>query len=71
MTANWLAPQAVQDNERCRAKLEQRKQRQAQYYNRGSVDLDPLKGGDAVRSKPGQARVAERNCTKATGREIL
>ena len=50
MTANLLAPQAVSDNELCRAKLEQRKQRQAQYYNRGAVDLDPLRRGD-VRSK--------------------
>ena len=33
MTANLLAPQAVSHNELCRAKLEQRKQRQPQYYD--------------------------------------
>ena len=33
ITANLLLPQAVSDNELCRAKLEERKQRQAQYYN--------------------------------------
>lgn len=54
MTANLLAPQAVSDNELCRAKLEQRKQRQAQYYNRGAVGLDPLRRGDVVRLKPFQ-----------------
>ena len=54
MTANLLAPQAVSDNELCRAKLEQRKQRQAQYYNRSAVDLDPLRRGDVVRLKPFQ-----------------
>jgi len=54
MTANLLAPQAVPDSERCQAKLEQRKQRQAQYYNRGAIDLDPLKRGDTVRLKPFQ-----------------
>jgi len=54
MTANLLAPQAVPDNERCQAKLEQRKQRQAQYYNRGAIDLDPLKRGDTARLKPFQ-----------------
>ena len=47
-------PQAVSDNELCRAKLEQRKQRQAQYYNRSAVDLDPLRRGDVVRLKPFQ-----------------
>ena len=54
MTANLLVPQAVSDNELCRAKLEERKQRQAQYYNRGAVDLDPLRTGDVVRRKPFQ-----------------
>ena len=54
MTAKLLAPQAVPDNERCRAKLEQHKQRQAQYYIRGAVDLDPMKGGETVRLKPFQ-----------------
>ena len=54
MTANLLAPQAVSDNELCQAKLEQRKQRQAQYYNRNAVDLDPLRRGDVVRLKPFQ-----------------
>ena len=54
MTANLLVPQAVSDNELCRAKLEERKQRQAQYYNRGAVDLDPLRIGDVVRLKPFQ-----------------
>ena len=48
MTANLLAPQTVSDNELCRAKLEQRKQRQAQYYNRGAVDMDPLRRGNVV-----------------------
>ena len=52
MTANLLAPQPVSDNELCRTKLEQRKQRQAQYYNRGALDLDPLRRGDVVRLKP-------------------
>ena len=52
MTANLLAPQAVSDSELCRAKLEQRKQQQAQYYNRGAVDLVPLRRGDVVRLKP-------------------
>jgi len=42
------------DNEQCQAKLEQRKQRQAQYYNRGAIDLDQLKRGDTVRMKPFQ-----------------
>jgi len=51
MTANLLAPQAVPDNERCQVKLEQRKQQQAQYYNREAIDLDPLKRGDTVRLK--------------------
>jgi len=54
MTANLLAPQTVPDSERCQAKLEQRKQRQAQYYNRGAIDLDPLKRGATVRLKPFQ-----------------
>ena len=54
MTANLLAPRAVPDKEWCEAKLEQRKQRQAQYYNRGAIDLDPLKRGDTVRLKPFQ-----------------
>ena len=54
MTANLLVPQAVSDNELCRAKLEERKQRQAQYYNRDAVDLDPLRKGDVVRLKPFQ-----------------
>ena len=54
MTANLLVPQAVSDNELCRAKLEERKQRQAQYYNRGAVDLDPLRIGNVVRLKPFQ-----------------
>ena len=54
MMANLLAPQAVSDNELCRAKLEQRKQRQAQYYNRSAIDLDPLRRGDVVRLKPFQ-----------------
>ena len=36
------------------AKLEERKQRQAQYYNRGAVDLDPLRKGDVVKLKPFQ-----------------
>ena len=54
MTVNLLAPQAVSDNELCRTKLQQRKQRQAQYYNRGAVDLDPLSRGDVVRLKPFQ-----------------
>ena len=47
-------PQPVLDNELCRGKLERRKQRQAQYYNRGVVDLGPLKRGDTVRIKPFQ-----------------
>ena len=51
MTANLLAPHAVSDNKLCQAKLEQRKQRQAQYYNRGAVDLDPLRRGDVARLK--------------------
>ena len=51
MTANLLAPQPVSDNELCQTNLEQRKQRQAQYYNRGAVDLDPLRRGDVVRLK--------------------
>ena len=54
MTANLLVAQAVSDNELCRAKLQERKQRQAQYYNRGAVDLDPLRIGDVVRLKPFQ-----------------
>jgi len=54
MTANLLAPQAVPDSERCQAKLEHRKQQQAQYYNRGTSDLDPLKRGVTVRLKPFQ-----------------
>ena len=54
MTANLLAPQAVSDNELCRAKLEQRKQRQAQDYNRSAVDVDPLRRGDVVRLEPFQ-----------------
>ena len=54
MTANLLAPQSVSVNELCRAKLEQRKQRQAQYYNRDAVDLEPLRRGDVVRLKPFQ-----------------
>ena len=54
MTANLLAPQPVSDNELCRTKLEQRKQRQAQYYNTGAVNLDPLRRGDIVRLKPFQ-----------------
>ena len=56
MTANLLAPQAVSDNELCRAKLEQCTQRQAWYYNRGAVDLDPLRRGDVVRPKLFQLR---------------
>ena len=31
------------------AMLEQRKQRQPQYYNRSDVDLDPLRKGDVVK----------------------
>jgi len=54
MTANLLAPQAVPDSERCQARLEQHKQRQAQYYNRGAIDLDPLKSEDTARLKPFQ-----------------
>ena len=54
MMANLLAPQAVSDSELCRAKLEQHKQRQAQYYNQGAVDLDPLRRGDVVRLEPFQ-----------------
>ena len=54
MEANLLLQQAVSDHELCRAKLEERKQRQAQYYNRGAVDLDPLRIGDVVRLKPFQ-----------------
>ena len=54
MTANLLTPQAVSDNELCQAKLKQHKQRQAQYYNRGAVDLDPLRREDIVRLKPFQ-----------------
>ena len=54
MTANLLALQAVPDSERCEAKLEHRKQQQAQYYNRGTSDLDPLKRGVTVRLKPFQ-----------------
>ena len=41
MTANLLAPPTVSDNELCFAKLKQSKQQQAQYYNRGVVNLDP------------------------------
>ncbi len=52
MTASLLAPQAVPDNEQCKAKLEQRKQRQARYNNRGAVDLEPLKRGETVRLTP-------------------
>ncbi|PFX33304.1 Retrovirus-related Pol polyprotein from transposon 17.6 [Stylophora pistillata] len=44
----------VPDNELCQSKLEWRKQRQAQYYNSGAVDLNPLKRGDPVRIKPFQ-----------------
>ena len=51
MTANLLAPQAVPDNARCQAKLEERKQRQTKYYKRGAIDLDPLRRGDTVRLK--------------------
>ena len=47
MTANLLTPQAVSDNELCRAKLKERKKRN---YNRGAVDLDPLRR-DVVRLK--------------------
>ena len=54
MTANLCAPHAVSDSELCWAKLEQRKQRQAQYYNWGAVDLDPLRTEDVVRLKPFQ-----------------
>lgn len=52
MPASLHAPQPVTDDELCRGELERRKQRQAQYYNRGAVDLDPLKRGDTVRIKP-------------------
>ena len=54
MTANLLMPQPVSDSELCRTKLKQRKQRQAQYYNRGAINLDPLRRGDVVRLKPFQ-----------------
>jgi len=54
MTTNLLAPQSVSDNELSQVKLEQRKQRQAQYYNRHAVDLEPLRRGDVVRLKPFQ-----------------
>ena len=54
MTANRLVPQLVSGKEQCRAKLEQRKQQQTQYYNRGAVDLDPLRRGDTVRLEPFQ-----------------
>ena len=60
MTANLLAPQAVQDKEGCQAKLKQHKQRQAQCYNRGAIDLDPLKRGDTVELKPSQLGKCER-----------
>ena len=49
-----LAPQAVSDNELCRAKLKQCNQRQAQYNNGSAVNLDPLRRGDVVRLKPFQ-----------------
>ena len=54
ITANLLAPQAVSDNELCRAKLKQCNQRQAQYNNGSAVNLDPLRRGDVVRLKPFQ-----------------
>jgi len=69
MSANLLAPQAVPDNERCLAKFEQRKQRQAQYYNRGAIDPDPLKRGDTVRLKPFQ--MGKREWQKGTVRKRL
>ena len=54
MTASLLTPQAIPGNELCRAGLEQRKERQAYYNNRGASDLDPLQRGDTVRLKPFQ-----------------
>ena len=48
MTASLLASQAIPGNELCRARLEQRKERQAYYYNRGASDLDPFQRGDTV-----------------------
>ena len=69
VTANLLAPQSVSDNELCRAKLEQRKQRQAQYYNRHAVDLEPLRRGDVVRLKP--FRLGKREWQKGIVRSRL
>ena len=54
MIASLLAPQTIPGNELCRARLEQRKERQAYYYNRGASDLDPLQRRDTVRLKPFQ-----------------
>ena len=54
MTASFLAPQTIPGNELCRAMLEQRKERQAYYYNKGTSDLDPLQKGDTERLKPFQ-----------------
>ena len=54
MTASLLAPQAIPGNKLCRARLEQCKERQAYYYNRGASDLDPLQRRDTVRLKPFQ-----------------
>ena len=54
MTANLLAPQAVLPNERCQAKRKQCKQQQAKHFNRGAIDLDPLRREDTVRLKPSQ-----------------
>ena len=69
VTANLLTPQSVSDNELCRAKLEQRKQRQAQYYNRHAVDLEPLRRGDVVRLKP--FRLGKREWQKGIVRSRL
>ena len=54
MTAILLTPQAISDNELCRAKLEWCKKRQVHYYNHGDVDQVPLRTGDVVRLKPFQ-----------------
>ena len=54
MTANLLAPKEVSDNALCQAKLEQSKQQHTWYYDRGTVNLDPLRRGDTVILKPFQ-----------------
>ena len=71
MTASLLAPQVIPGNELYRARLKQRKERQAYYYNRVASDLDPLQRGDTVTISVRQAGVAERNCARSAGREVV